>query len=499
LKSFVDARTIPSGTILETDLAIIGGGAAGITLALALADKPIKVLMLESGGNDFDAKTQALYSGQQTGVTYLPLESCRLRYLGGSTNHWGGWCRPLDPNDFDARPWVAHSGWPISYKDVAPYYAHAQALVEAGPPLYDNDKLFTDAGGAKIDLGNGGIVTSWFQFSKTQDSVLPTHFAHRYGGDLKRIAQLTVMEHANVTKIGLAANAGSVDHLDVATLSGHKFTVKPKYVVLASGGIENARLLLASNDVMPQGVGNATDMVGRFFMDNPIPRDVATMVLFNGQLAPYYQNTQVTNGIYYRATLVPSGAFQRERAVMGSLTTIENNVELDDLGKAAVVTTADALGVDAGNAKAFTLGCGMELEPDPERRFTLTDERDALGMPKLKLHFTFSDTDLARYRETLKELGRQLLAARTGMIRIDKTTRESWFETMDYGDHHCGTTRMSSDPHTGVVDANLQVHGILNLYIAGSSVFTTCGASNPTMNLVALTLRLANRIKSVFK
>src|SRR6202012_5675775 len=132
---------------------------------------------------------------------------------------------------------------------------------------------FTDAGGAKIDLGEGGVYTSWFQFSKTRDSVLPTHFAHRYGGDLKRIPRLTVMEHANVTNLALAADAQSLDHLDVATLSGRKFTVKPKYTVLATGGIENARLLLASNGVMANGVGNGTDMVGRFFADNPIPRD----------------------------------------------------------------------------------------------------------------------------------------------------------------------------------------------------------------------------------
>jgi choline dehydrogenase-like flavoprotein len=185
--------------------------------------------------------------------------------------------------------------------------------------------------------------------------------------------------------------------------------------------------------------------------------------------------------------------------VLGSLTTVENSVELDDLGNAAVTTTANALGVDAGNAKAYSLGCGMEMEPDPERRLTLTDERDALGMPRLKLHFTFPDSDFARYRETLKELGRQLLATRTGMIRIDKQTRESWFTTMDYGDHLLGTTRMSADPHTGVVDANAQVHGIANLYVAGSSIFTTYSASNPTMNLVAFTLRLANHLKSLFK
>ncbi|HEY5338898.1 MAG TPA: GMC family oxidoreductase [Rhizomicrobium sp.] len=500
MNAFVDARSVPAGTTIETDLAIIGGGAAGITLALALADAPIKVLLLESGGSGFDAKTQALYSGSVTGAQYLSLKDSRLRYFGGSTNHWGGWCRPLEPSDFEARSWVPHSGWPISYSDIAEYFPHAQALVEAGPPIYDKDKPFTDACGAPLNLGTGGVYTSWFQFSKTRGAILPTHFGERYGADLKRIPRLTVIEHANVTNLALAPNAASIDHLDVATLSGRKFTVKPKYTVLATGGIENARIMLASNGVMAKGVGNGNDMVGRFFADNPIPRTVATMVLFDGNMAPYYQNNQsTTDGVYFRATLAPTENFKRERAVMSSLTTVEDVVQLDELGQAAVTTTASALGVDAGSAKAFSLGCGMEMAPDPDRRFTLTDERDALGMPRVKLHMTFPDADFARYRETLKELGRQLMATRTGMIRIDRASRESWFSVMDYGDHHLGTTRMSADPRSGVVDANQQVHGIPNLYVAGSSVFTTYSASNPTMNLVALTLRLANHLKGIFK
>jgi choline dehydrogenase-like flavoprotein len=499
LSAFVDARTVPAGTTIETDLAIIGGGAAGITLAMSLANTNAKILILESGGNNFDQATQSLYEGTQSGVKYLPLEACRLRYFGGSTNHWGGWCRPLDPSDFDARPWVKHSGWPVKYADYLAYLPRAAALVEAGKPLFESDKPFTDAFGPKLDFGDGGIETSWFQFSKTIDSELPTHFAHRYAADLKRIARLTVMQHANVTNLGLAPNAKSIDHLNVATLTARKFTVKPKITVLAVGGIENARLMLASNDVMKPGVGNQNDMVGRFFADNPIPRDIATLVLFDSTMSSYYQNTQQAQNVYFRATLVPTEQFKRERGVMGSLTTIENSVPLDELGQSMVATTAAALGVDAGSAKAFSIGCGMEMEPDPDRRITLGDSKDALGMPRTNLHFTFPDSDFARYRETLKELGRQLLAARIGMLRIDREARDSWFSTMDYGDHHLGTTRMSADPRTGVVDANAQVHGISNLFVAGSSIFATAAASNPTMNLVAFTLRLADHLKGIFK
>ncbi|HVV64803.1 MAG TPA: GMC family oxidoreductase [Rhizomicrobium sp.] len=498
MNAFIDARAIPAGDRLETDIAIIGGGPAGISLALALASSKARVMLLESGGMDFDPKTQALYGGSESGYPYLRLDASRLRYLGGSTNHWGGWCRPLSSIDFEARDWMPHSGWPITRKDIEPYFARAQSLVEAGPFVYDDGGAWTRPLGEPLKLAAGGVYTSWFQFSKMRASVLPTHFGERYAADLKRIDRLSVLTHANVTGLRLAKDAGSLDRLDVATLSGNRFSVAPKVVVLAAGAIETARLMLASNDVVPTGVGNGGDMVGRFFADHAIPRDCATLVVFDGKIAPFYPDNVTVRGAILRATFSPTEAYQRERKLPASLSTVETAVTLDALGRAAVATTASALDVEADGAKAYSLGCGLELSPDPDRRLSLGRERDALGMPRLKLDMRVSDADFERYRETMKELGRQLLAARTGMIRLDRKTPAEWRSVMDWGNHHMGTTRMSDDPRTGVVDRNCRVHGIGNLYVAGSSVFPTYGASNPTMNLVALTLRLAAHLRKQF-
>jgi choline dehydrogenase-like flavoprotein len=151
--------------------------------------------------------------------------------------------------------------------------------------------------------------------------------------------------------------------------------------------------------------------------------------------------------------------------------------------------------VEASNAVAFSLGGGCEVTPDPDRRFTLDAGRDALGMPKLKLHMRLSDSDLAHFRETLKELGRQLLVSRVGMLRLNRKERREWLDGIDWGNHHMGTTRMHIDPRKGVVDANLQVHGISNLFVVGSAVYPTYGAVNPTMSLLALALRLADHLK----
>jgi len=503
LTAILDARSLPAGTVLTPDLAIIGGGPAGISLALALADCGHNILLLESGGMNFDAKDQALYAGSQSGVAYTALDGGRLRFLGGSSNHWGGWCRPLDAIDFERRDWVPHSGWPFGRKELEPYFARAQALVEAGPWIYDGaDSMVTDSG-PMLPLGKGGVYTTWFQFSRTRGDILPTHFGQRYQDDLKRARAVTPLFHANVTGIRLAQDGGHVDHLDVATLNpsggaGNRFQVKPRYVVLACGGMENARLLLASNDVMKPGIGNQNDLVGRFFADNPLPRDTATLVLFSGAIAEFYNNSLIMpNGAILRAAFAPTAEFARTGGVIGSLTTVENPATLDALGVAAVVATAQALGVDASYAKAYSLGCGIELAPDPERRLTLTEERDGLDMPQLKLTMRIADSDFSHYRRTLAELGRQMLASRTGMIKLNYDRREQWLSAMDWGHHHLGTTRMSADAKTGVVDGQGQVYGVPNLYVAGSSVFPTYGASNPTLNLVALTLRLGDRLKKV--
>jgi len=498
LSGFQDARTLPRDTVLNPDLVIVGGGPAGISLALALAESGQNILLLESGGRTFEADVQKLYEGSQTGVPYIALDGGRLRYLGGSTNHWGGWTRPLDRIDFESRKGMSYFGWPFARNAIEPYFARAQSLIEAGPWVYDEaDKTMSD-NGPLLRLGPGGVYTSWFQFSKTRDNNLPTHFGDRYQADLTKAARITPLLNANVTAIRLSPDAGRVTQLDVATLSGNRLTVKPRYTVLAAGAIETARLMLASHDVMTAGVGNGNDLVGRFFADHPIPRNVATMVVFDGAMSPFYfNNVTLPEGAVMRAVLSPRPEFMRAHGVAGSLTTVENEAKLDPFATAAVVTTAQALGVDASRAKAYSLGCGMEMAPDPDRRLTLGTERDALGMPRLNLHMTISDDDFVLFRQTLTELGRQLLAAKSGMLHISYNRRDEWLAAMDWGNHHLGTTRMHNDPKQGVVDANSRVHGIGNLYVAGSSIFPTYGSSNPTLNLVALTLRLADHLKKV--
>ena len=465
MAAFIDARTIPSGTIVRADLAIVGGGPAGIALAMALASTRLKVVLIERGDLGFNAKTRT---------------------------PWDGRCRPLDAVDFEIRAGVPYSGWPITKKDIARYVAKAYALCEAGEL---NDDAISRWVGPLLPLGPGGVATHWLQFSRLRGTQRPIDFGERYAADLKKNRRLKVFLQANVTRLGVNRSGSWITELTVTTLNGKTLKVRPKAAVLALGAIETARLMLASNAVVAAGVGNSHDQVGRFFADHPCPHDAATLVKFDGKIAPTYLGNQTIHGAMVRAGLFPSDAFRRDHAAMAAAVTVEGSLQLDDFGKAAVAATANALGIGARNAAAHALGGAIEIAPDPDRRVTLTGERDALGVPKVKLHMKLAETDFANFRLTLKELGRQLLESRAGMVKLNWRSRDEWLAHLGWANHPMGTTRMSADPKQGVVDANLMVHGVGNLYVAGNSVFPTYGAADPLVTLVALTLRLADHLK----
>ncbi len=260
---FQDARQLPSGTTLETELCIIGAGAAGITLALSLRDAGFRVLLLESGGLELEEATQALYEGEDRGVPNNDLDVSRLRFFGGTTNHWSGWCRPLEPVDFTPTDPSDIRAWPFSRADLEPYYRVAQTLCELGPYTYDDLAPWLKASGmAALDVDPARLKNALFQISP------PTRFGAKYREDLERAGNLTVYLHANVLELETDATAGRVTGLRVTSLEGPPFRVTARIVVLATGGLENARLMLLSNRVQNAGLGNTHDVVGRYFMDH---------------------------------------------------------------------------------------------------------------------------------------------------------------------------------------------------------------------------------------
>ncbi|MBI2255268.1 MAG: GMC family oxidoreductase [Proteobacteria bacterium] len=502
---FVDGRQVPSGTVLETDIAIIGAGAAGITLARELIGDSRRVMLIESGGFDLDTDTQALYEGESQGVDYA-LDAARLRYFGGSTNHWGGFCRPLAEIDFETRDWVPHSGWPLSRADLDPYYTRAQAVCQLGRDLtaadFDDTAAWAKRGlGAPLPFADDAFVTRFFIYSA------PLRFGEAYRDEVGRAPNIVTYLNSNVLEIVPDAMARQVELLRIGTLGGHTFDIRPKICVLACGGIENARLLLLSSSVQPAGLGNGNDLVGRFFMEHVhVPGQIALIAMDDKAAIPAgYNEPKEINGALVRAILMPSDAYLRREKRLGLNIAIypmrapgaEGTPEAERPSEAGI---AQLLQLQSAGASATIFGasCAAEPIPTPGNRVLLAASRDALGQNRAKLVWrpTIEEhRDLAR---NVDALGQSFGRWGRGLVKALFTEKPAWGEDeIGWGNHHVGTTRMAIDPKQGVVDADARVHGLGNLYVAGSSVFPTGGPVNPTLTIVALTLRLADHIKSI--
>jgi len=502
---FIDGRQVPSGTILETDIAIIGAGAAGITLARAFINDQRRVMLIESGGFDLDAETQALYEGESQGVDY-PLDAARLRYFGGSTNHWGGFCRPLAEIDFEKRDWVPYSGWPITRADLDPYYTQAQQVAQLGRALTITD--FDDtAGWARRNLGSplpfadDSFVTRFFIYSA------PLRFGEAYRDEIAHAPNISAYLNSNVLEIVPDAAARRVERLRLATLAGNEFEVRPKLCVLAGGGIENARLLLLSNSVQPAGLGNGNDLVGRFFMEHVhVPGQIALIAMDDkGSIPAYYDEPKAIDDAHVRAILMPSDAYLRRERRLGLNIAIypmrpagaEGAPEAERPSEAGIAQLLRLQSAGSG-ATIFGASCAAEPIPTPDNRVTLAAARDALGQNRSRLIWRPAIEEHRDLARNVDALGQSFGRWGRGLVKALFTEKPDWPEDeIGWGNHHMGTTRMATDPKQGVVDADARVHGIDNLYVAGSSVFPTGGPVNPTLTIVALTLRLADHIKSI--
>ncbi len=520
----IDARTVPANKVIESDVCIVGAGPAGITLAREFIDRSFRVCLLEAGGLELDSNTQALYKGDNVGLPYFPLETARLRYFGGTANHWEGLCRPLDAIDFEVRDEVPYSGWPFAKSKLDPFYERAQSVCKLGLYKYDAKDWESDKT-SRLQFAGNRVITTIFQAN-------PIRFGETYRNEVVGAGNITVYLYANVVDIVASDNAQRITRLQVNCLQGSKFWVNAKLYILAAGGVENARLLLLSDKVQSGGLGNRHGLVGRFFMEHPH--------LESGLLLPsgphlatgFYNNHRVNNArifgilslapetlrqekiLNFSAQLVPRSRADVSQGV-SSLKTLTKafrsrdvpddflrhlwNVisDIDDVA-AAAFSRFDTKRSGAG--ELFSLLNRTEASPNPDSRVTLGNERDALDQRRPRLNWQLSPLDKRSIRRAHEIIAQEV--GRAGIGRFNMTIDDddsTWPALLTGGFHHMGTTRMHVDPKSGVVDENCKVHGIANLFIAGSSVFPTSGYANPTLTIVALALKLAEHVKRVMQ
>ncbi|MFL5636082.1 MAG: FAD-dependent oxidoreductase [Gemmatimonadaceae bacterium] len=513
-----DARTLPTGTVLEGDLCIVGAGASGITIAREFANSPLKVILLEGGGFDFDPQLQDLFRGEIVGQPYFPLQAAALHYFGGSTNHWAGYCSLYEPIDFEKRDWVPHSGWPITRADLDPFYARAHSVLDLGPYKYDAaDWKNGDADRVPL-LGDSRVVwTKMWQFSP------PTRFGIKYRDEIVNSPNIHLYTHANVVEVEANEELTAVRSARIRGFDGKEYHARARRFVLACHTIQNARLLLASNRQARTGLGNGNDLVGRYFMEH--------FEMPSGELAladPQSTKTKLYEfaglGGPPRGELALTAATQREHRILNGTANVEagnygdqvpstfqfiDTVMMNKMrawqkggrkGPPPIRVAAAALAPrDKGPPRFYHMMTRQEQAPNPDSRVTLSAEKDALGMPRTKLDWRVTELDKRSIRTFYQLLGREMGRSGTGRVQIKEwllSDDKTWPSFISGGWHHMGTTRMHTDPKQGVVDANCKIHGLANLYIGGASVHPTAGAANPTLTLVALSLRLADHLKA---
>jgi choline dehydrogenase-like flavoprotein len=548
----IDARTLPADASIETDVCIVGAGPAGITMALELAEQDFRVCLLEGGKLDYDEATQALHQGELiANCRYPALDASRQRQYGGTAHMWevtvdptkpdastgrlGARLLPLDDVDFEERSWIPYSGWPFSKADLDPYYKRAEKVCRLGS--FDLEDWETkDAEQLTVSDRFKSIVV------QHGTSAL---FTHQYRDKVFQASNITTYLGANVLEIETNNSASEVTSIRAASLDGKEFTVVAKMYVLAAGGIENARLLLQSNRVQPEGLGNSHDLVGRFFMDHPtvyaglfVPRD---RQIFN-KTALY--DLQVRNDVAMMARLTPTNEMVRQEQIQHafafllpkpkghwskanrSLKTLLTSLKKGKLPKDALKHLATVVsGLDDIVANAyrqifkvedqgyrgwsglsnkekkfavFAVYLTVEQAPHPDNRLTLSQDTDRFGRRKAKLEWRWGhDIDIASIKRIQTLLADQIQRSGLGEFQIHLEDNGKLLLSDSSAHHHIGTTRMHVDPQKGVVDPNCKVHGVSNLYITGCSVFPTGGYANPTFTIIAMAVRMADHVKHV--
>jgi choline dehydrogenase-like flavoprotein len=536
-----DCEAITQNDIKDSVVSIIGAGIAGITLALELEKIGFTVNLLEGGGLEFESDSHSLYRGNQSGREYYDLDASRVRMFGGTSTHWAGNCRELSAIDFKPRDWIDNSGWPISYAELKPYYAKASTYLQLDtrrnnlPSNWSEQAMSVPVNSELSEL----FVTQFSPIGPDKPFFTALNFGKEYKSRIEKSKLINLFLHANVTCLNGDTSGEQVKSIQVKTFTGKSFNFKSVYFILATGGIENARLLLISNQANKVGLGISQENVGRYFMEHAEVK-IGHMLASQTDLSVYdmfltplnrvnaNKSTQFRTKVYYTFNedvqksnrLLSTKISLNRDDVQSSLKSKGFNsfrrlyndmkngvftdgfpyhlrnviVDIDDVAKGL----KDKITAKEPKLNLFNVQLQTEHEPQRTNRVTLIDEKDKLGMPKVNLHWSLSKNDYRSIRVAADLIAREFGAAGVGRMKITIPENDEQLENEIKGAwHHMGTTRMGVSEKNAVVDLNCKVFGVSNLFIAGSSVFPTGGHSVPTFTIAALAVRLAQHLKDI--
>ena len=453
------------------DACIIGAGAAGITIANELGASGLKVALIEAGSTEFTEESQEIYVGKITGDPYLPLDVTRLRYLGGSTNHWGGMCRTFEKIDFDRSYLGEEYKWPIKFNEIYKYLEKACEILEIS-----NNFEYLDS-----NLENVKPI-------RYQTSLV--RFKEKYQSQLSNSPNITLFINSNLQDIN--GDNEIIKTIKVQSYTNNSLTIRAKKFVLAMGGIENSRYLLWFKKKHGGKYFDPTTPIGEYWMEHPVFTLGKAFVKNSVYVKQYYsikEKSQKINKIL--------GCSFRMRGASSS----ETKQMLKNL-----ICVAPNLGNKISKLLNKNIVCGItfraawEQSPAKTSSVSLLSETDRFGISKANLTWSKNALDRKTIKQSINVFNEWFLKDNIGRIKLD-----DWLiNDLDYpendelgGQHHMGGTRMSDNRRFGVVDKNCRVFGSNNLYVAGSSIYVTGGYQNPTLGIVQFSLRLSEHLKSM--
>jgi choline dehydrogenase-like flavoprotein len=540
-------ETLADGNTTQAEVAIVGAGPVGIAVAIRLAGRAGRIVLIEAGGTQFKPADNLNYfrAERVDDSRHGPTELNRRRMLGGTSSVWGGRCIPFDPEDFAPTP--ARPGWPIAFAEFEAYAADALEFLEAGPPEFS----------AKAALPNHpvpGSYSSDLVLDRIERYSTPTNAWLKWRSHLARLRDVMVIHGAACTEVLTDAEGTRVVALELRTVSQRRHKVVAGTIVLACGGLETPRLLLASRRTHSRGLGNGRDLVGRFYMAHLVSsaENLGILRFAEAATARAFDFNKTIDGVYSRRMILLSPEARRREGLPNivfrpSRPPIDNTSHRDSvlstmfLARSLLIPAeymrsltakqgsfpvlqawrehignivADIPGLAQFSSKwvaqrilakrklpsvflyrrdgKYPLEFNAEQMPSWDSRVTLGSETDSLGMPRLVVHWKYQNAELDAISRAYRMLASAIAKSGLGEVELEPDLLDSVRRVLvPQGGHHIGTVRMSDDASSGVVNPNGEVWGCHGLFVAGTAVLPTSGFANPTLTAVALAFRLA--------
>jgi choline dehydrogenase-like flavoprotein len=529
----------------NVDICLVGTGPVGIALALELERRGRDVLVLESGDDDVKP-SEASRAEIVDPLRHVSMDLAVCRALGGTSWTWGGRCVPYDAVDWMQRDFVVEARWPIGPEELDRWNQRAAQILNCGD---------------RFDIPYPSKLTDGLKLESVERWSRRSQLMLDYREHILSSERIRLSINATVIGMNFSTDGMRVESLDVSTPLGPR-QVRARRFVLAMGGVETTRFLLNVQQKCPVHFGGIDGPLGRYYMGHISGKITDIVFDRPRDMEELDFKLDASAGAFYRRRFMLSAETQLRHRVLNTAFWPDNPAFYDPNHRSGVLSAVflalafpptgrkllpegirlahtgprpyplgshmrnAVLGAPRATADFYKIlrdrflrkprkpgflvtnsgGCyalhyHAEQVPNPNSRITLSGERDSFGVARARVDLRYCDQDIESVIDSHRLLDQALRANGIGRLRFmypEEQLQDRVYSQAADGYHQAGSTRMGIDPRTSVVDSDLRVHGIANLFVASSSVFPSSGQANSTFLAVTFALRLAEHLDAEF-